>query len=692
MQDSSASSGKIDTNLRVEDDCLRAELRDSYLTAIQWRVFDEQHYSRSSESRARGVHPFQDYIETGEALAIAPSRLFDPAFYLRENRDVGAANISPLLHFIAWGKSEGRLPYAGAADESGVQYEEWIRQFDNWTPERLSGLRDRLGSFGQMPKISIIVPTYNSDERYLTLCLQSVLDQVYPNWELCIADDASTCPHVREVIAAFAARDPRVKSVFREENGHISACSNSALSLATGDFIALLDHDDVLPAHALYFVAKAVNDKPSAQLIYSDEDKVDDGERRFDPHFKTEWNLDLLYSQNYICHLLVIRRDVIDLIGGFRTGVEGAQDYDLILRSLAFLHVDNIVHIPRILYHWRAIPGSTAVSADEKNYAVAAGIKSLRDHFQSKGEDVDVSGTHIATMYRVTRKLPEDVPHVSILIPTRDHKTILELCISSILEMTTYPNYSISILNNRSAKPETLDYFKDICALDSRVSVIDCDMDFNYSAINNLGAGSVDGTVLALLNNDIEVISPEWLTEMTGQALRKDVGCVGAKLYYSNDTIQHAGIIVGIGGVAGHSHKKQRRNDPGYFGRLFTIHEVSAVTAACLVIRKDIFEEVGGLDETDLRVAFNDVDFCLKVRAAGYRNIWTPYAELYHHESLSRGYEDTPEKIERFSQEVKFLKAKWGDVLKADPFFNPNLSYSAEKFGLAWPPVVESYS
>ncbi len=564
-----------------------------------------------------------------------------------------------------------------------LSYEKWIEEVETLSLPTPSEVAIKLKEMQHKPLISIVMPVYNTDETYLRACIDSVLAQSYPHWELCIADDKSSKLHVPQVLSEYETQDPRIKVVYRTQNGHISQTSNSALQIATGEFVALLDHDDVLPEHALYFMAQAINQHPDAQIFYSDEDKIDTKSRRFEPHFKSDWNPDLFFSQNYVSHLGVYKRELLNRINGFRAGFEGSQDQDLLLRCLPHVRHDQIIHIPRVLYHWRAVEGSTALASSEKSYTTEAGIKALRDYFASQGKtSVEVEAGLVPNTYRVKWPLPNPAPLVSLLIPTRDRKDITEVAVCSILEKTTYHNYEIIILDNGSVETETLEWFDAIQKQDSRVRVIRYDHPFNYSAINNFGVKYAKGSVIGLINNDVEVISPEWLTEMVSHACRHEIGCVGAKLYYADDTIQHAGVILGIGGVANHSHLKFQRSHPGYFSRLTSIQNYSAVTAACLLIRKEIYLMVGGLNETDLKIAFNDVDFCLKVREAGYRNLWTPYAELYHHESISRGYDDTPEKQARFRKEVEHMQAKWGDALKQDPYYNPNLTKDREDFSL----------
>ena len=565
---------------------------------------------------------------------------------------------------------------------SSVGYEEWIETVELPSLPGNKEVSLMLASMTHPPVISIVIPVYNPAEIYLRACLDSVLAQSYPHWELCIADDRSPKEHVQRVLREYEAKDSRIKVVYRKHNGHISAASNSALEIAKGDFVALLDHDDVLPEHAMLFMAQAICEQPHTQILYSDEDKINARGERFDPHFKSDWNPDLFFSQNYVSHLGVYRRSLLQQIGGFRLGVEGSQDQDLLLRCLPHVAAEQIVHIPRVLYHWRTIEGSTALASGEKSYTTEAGIKALRDYFSKQQPEVTVEAGLVPNTYRVRYPISEPAPLVSLLIPTRYRRALTETAVRSIVDCSTYTHFEILILDNGSVEQETLDFFAQIQQEDSRVRVLRYDHPFNYSAINNFGVRHAKGAIIGLVNNDIEVINPDWLTEMVSHCMRPEIGCVGAKLYYSNDTIQHGGVILGIGGVAGHSHKQYPRHHPGYFSRLLLTQNLSAVTAACLLIRKNIYEEVAGLDEENLHVAFNDVDFCLKVREAGYRNLWTPYAELYHYESISRGAEDSPEKLARFAREVNFMKSKWGKHLELDPFYSPNLTKSREDFSI----------
>jgi O-antigen biosynthesis protein len=556
-------------------------------------------------------------------------------------------------------------------------YDAWIRLVE--APENATlepWPADRPG-----PTISVLVPTYDTNPDHLRACVESVLGQSYPHVELCMADDASHNAEVREILARSAADDGRVRVHHRQENGHICRATNDALALASGDYVALLDHDDLLAEHALLRVAHVLAARPGIKLLYGDEDKLDEVGRRKDPHFKCEFNLDLLLSQAYMGHLVVARTSEVREIGGFRPGYEGSQDHDLVLRLSERCRPPEIAHLPHILYHWRQSEGSTALRVDAKGYAADAGLRAVRDALSRRGQAAEVE--HAALVphgYRVRFELPSPRPLVSLLIPTRDKAPLLQTCLGSLLEKTTYPTYEVLVIDNGSVEPETFAYFEEVTR-DPRVRVLRDDGPFNFSALNNRGAREARGDILGLVNNDIEAIHGDWLAEMVSHAARPEVGCVGAKLLYPDDRVQHAGVITGIGGVAGHAHKYLHRDEPGYFGRLHLVHNLSAVTAACLLVRRSVFEQAGGLDE-ELAVAFNDVDFCLRVRELGYRNLFTPLAVLYHHESASRGQEVTEEKQERFRREVETMKARWGATLRRDPSYSPHLTLEHEDFSL----------
>jgi len=598
----------------------------------------------------------------------------------------GLAGVKNKALGLTQGPGELTLPPAESAPPS--EYERWIASYDALDEHKRALVAQQVASWPAPPKISILMPVYNTPEKWLRRAIDSVIEQLYPNWELCIADDASPDKHIKPLLAEYARRDPRIKIAYRNKNGHISAASNSALELATGDFIALLDHDDELVPHALFAVAREILSQPQADLFYSDEDKMDIHGRRFDPYFKPDWNPDLFLSYNVFSHLGVYRASLVRDLGGFREGFDGSQDYDLALRAVSKVGHAKVRHIPHVLYHWRVIPGSTAANHGEKPYALLAAIRAVSDHLSGQGirATVDESAAGSGAL-RVRYALPEQPPLVTIIIPTRDGFDLLRQCIDSIFAKTTYPNFEILVVDNGSTDQRVLDYMDKLKG-EGRLSVLRDDSPFNYSALNNKAARVARGELLCLMNNDIEVISPDWLDEMVSHALRPDIGIVGCRLWYPDDTLQHAGVILGMGGVAGHAHHRMTRAQGGYFSRAQLVQNYSAVTAACLVLRKAVFWQVDGFNERDLAVAFNDVELCIRVRDAGYRNLWTPFAELYHHESATRGFEDTPEKQARFSKEVLFMQGRYGDSLKFDPAYNPNLALERQDYTLAFPPRV----
>lgn len=567
-------------------------------------------------------------------------------------------------------------------------YDSWIKLFDQLNDEDVAAIRADIERLPAQPLISIVMPAYNTRSEHLRRAVDTVRGQLYENWELCVVDDGSPQPHVAQILADYAAGDARIKFVRREENGHIAAASNTALELATGEFVALMDHDDELPPHALYMVAKELAAHPDADILYSDEDKIDENGKRYDPYFKSDYNPDLLCGQNMVSHLGVFRRSLLSDLGGFRLGYEGSQDYDLTLRAAERTDSSRIRHIPMILYHWRVFSSSSSFSANALPTAVKAARRALQDHFDRRGVAAAVVPAPGAEWYsRVVYPLPAEPPLVSLIIPTRDRVDLLRQCVEGMLRETDYPNLEVLVLDNGSEESKTLEYFAGLAG-NPQVKVLRYPGPFNYSAINNYGVSQAKGLVIGLINNDIKVIEPGWLSEMVRHALRPEVGAVGAKLYYGDDTIQHAGVVTGICGVANHVFKHLPRNHSGYFGNLKLTRNFSCVTAACLLMRKSVFEEVGGLDEKHLAVAFNDVDLCLRVRETGRLVVWTPFAELYHLESASRGPDTALSKIHRFMREIDYMGKRWGEALQRDPYYNPNLTLDTEDYSLAFPPRI----
>lgn len=563
----------------------------------------------------------------------------------------------------------------------GSAYLDWIRTNEPGV-ERFSDLAKQVPNWQYKPLVSVLMPTYNSPLNYLQEAVESVQAQIYPHWELCIADDASTQPEVRAYLTQLASEDARIVLSLRDKNGHISESSNTALHSAHGDWVALLDHDDRLHPLALFCVVGALQDHADAKIIYSDEDKIDAAGRRFDPYFKGDYNRELMWAQNMISHLGCYKKSALTEIGGFRKGFEGSQDYDLALRVIEQCEPKQIIHIPRVLYHWRAIVGSTALSPDQKPYADSASRRALTEHLAKIGLAAEVSpAPEIPNMNRVRPKLPESLPLVSILIPTRDRIELLQKCVESIQQRSTYQHIEIIVIDNGSIEPASLAYFE---ALKKQgIQIIHDLRPFNFSALNNFAAKHAHGEFLCLMNNDIEVVTPDWVEEMLSFAALPGAGAVGARLWYPDGQgLQHGGVVIGLGGVAGHAHVGLPQGQVGYFGRMALHHRLLAVTAACLVIRKSSYLAIGGMDE-EMAVAFNDVDFCLRLHKAGMTCVFTPYAEMIHHESASRGNDLSEAQRDRFMSEERFMHSRWGSVLNGDPFFSPNLSLQHTDFKLA---------
>lgn len=561
-------------------------------------------------------------------------------------------------------KIKSILNKSNAVNED-IRYLNWRGKFEDYNENKV---KKEIAGFKYKPLISICIPVYNVEEKWLRLCLDSVINQYYENWQVCLADDCSTQVKVKEILEEYSQKDSRIKAVYRTENGHISRATNSAVEIAEGEFIALMDNDDEIPKWALYEVVKLLNEYPEADLIYSDEDKISMNGKRTDPHFKPDYSPDTLLSCNYISHLGVYRSSILKEIGGFRVGFEGSQDYDLVLRFTE--KTKNIYHIPKILYHWRIIEGSTALGGGEKSYAFTAGFRALEEAIKRREYNAGVYEIENIPYYDV-RFYPDKNYLISIIIPTKDKADILEQCLKSIYEKSTYKNYEIIVVDNNSEEKETFELFEKYKKYDN-FRVLEQKIPFNYSKINNAAAAIANGELLLFLNNDIEVISEDWLERMAGEACRKEIGAVGVKLLYPNNTVQHGGVVL-LGGkwIANHIGLGLRDDDYGYFATLYTRRNYSAVTAACMMIKKSVFEEIGGFEEK-LTVAYNDVDLCLKAVKAGYYNLYIGGVKLYHYESLSRGYEDSPEKIKRLNEEMNYMIDNWGDLLEKDPCYNPD--------------------
>ena len=560
---------------------------------------------------------------------------------------------------------------------AGDPYEKWRREHGTRESD-LVRMRSLVDLLPKRPKISIVMATYNTPSNFLREAIDSVVDQIYPDWQLCIADDASSLRHVRVILDEYATRDPdRIKVVYRTQNGHISHAGNSALDLATAEYVGFLDHDDLLTPEALFEVAVLLNRQPDADIVYSDEDKIDSKRMLRDPYFKPDWSPDTFLSRMYTCHFSVYRRSLVEEVGRLRPGFEGSQDWDLMLRASERTH--RIYHVPRVLYHWRIHDESTASSAAAKPYASGAAMRAIEEALQRRGEPGTVLEVERCPGTFTVRYAIRDQKKVSIIMPTRDHGEDVDRSLRSIFEKSTYRDLEVLLIDNGSTEHASLETFERWTKRQARLRVVRYDAPFNFSKINNFGVSQSSGEYVLLLNNDTEVITPDWIEAMLEQAQRQTIGAVGPLLLYSDRTIQHAGVVVGIGGVAGHSHKHFPVKAVGYFQALSSVTNYSAVTGACMMVQRAKFDEVAGLDE-GLAIAFNDIDFCLKLVAAGYRNIYLPHVKLYHFESKSRGYETTKEQIARFEREQAIMIERWQTDSVPDPCYSPNLTLKREDF------------
>lgn len=571
------------------------------------------------------------------------------------------------------------------------EYAIWIERFDTLHTDELTAIRADIGRLEAAaagpPLISVVMPVYDVEERWLRLAIASVRDQLYPHWELCIADDASPRGHIRQILEEACAQDNRIRVVYRPRNGGIAAATNSALGLASGPWIALMDNDDTLPLHALYVMAAELAAHPETDIIYSDEDKIDTSGRRYDPYFKTDWNPALVLSQNYVNHFTIYRRSLLETIGGVREGFDGAQDHDLLLRASEHTTGARIRHVPQVLYHWRAIQGSAAQDVAYKPRAWEAGRRAIAEHLQRRGIAAEVHRT-FEQYYQVVYPVPDPAPLVSIIIPTTGRPDLIGMCLSSLLAETRYPNYEVLVaVDEKNAAIDERRELLDAFSRDERVRLLPYPPEsFNYARTNNRAARQARGPLFCLLNDDIQVTNADWLDVMVARACLDGVGAVGAMLYYPDDRIQHGGVIIGSGGVAAHAHHPLPRGSGGYFARAALEQDQTAVTAACLLLRREVFEAVDGFNEA-FEVAFNDVDLCLRIRRAGWRIVWTPQAELTHHESASVRPPKDPERVEQFAGEVARMRRLWGELLDDEPFYNPNLSLVlGAAFTLASPP------
>jgi len=615
---------------------------------------------------------------TATPEVVVPSRLRQRINLVRRGLSLFIHALKVLIKGNQTGRHSPRL--------EANSYVRWVETYRHYSEHERRHLISRLPAITNKPLISVVMATYNSNYDYLTVAVNSLTDQVYENWELVIADDCSPDAGVRDLITKLQKKDARIRFVPCATNGGISAATNAGIAAARGEYIAFMDHDDVLVPHALFHVALAIHNNPDATLLYSDEDKINEASEVFMPYFKSDFDPILLLGQNYVCHLTTIRKDLVVEVSGLRSEFDGAQDWDLVLRVSERVDRSTIVHIPHVLYHWRSHPESTSQTSAAKPWALDAGVRAVRDALERRGVAADVRRIDPAGFADVYYHLPENPPLVSILIPTRDG-VYLERCIRSVLADTTYPNYEIVVIDNGSVKPETLAFFEE---MKDQIRVLRDESPFNYSALHNRAVPECRGDVLCLLNDDTSVITPNWLTDMVAQLLQPGNGLVGAKLLYPDGRIQHAGVLMGVDALAAHVGKLEDGNAPGYFSRMLLASEFMACTAACIVVRRATWEALGGLDEK-YQVAFNDIDFCMRVYNYGEKISYTPHAQLVHYESVSRGLDTHGEKLLRFWNEVTMMREQWGAEIARDPYYNPNLALQHGTFTLAYPPRVSPW-
>lgn len=597
--------------------------------------------------------------------------------WLRYLKKLKPYNIQKGLRYLKhYGPIEFWIRLCERMEPEEVPYGPW---FEKHKPSAEELERQRKKKWKNPPLISVAVPAYRTPPGFLEQMILSVKEQTYPHWELCIVNASRGEDGMEQVLGRYAGGDERIRVKNLEENLGIAGNTNEALEMARGEFVGLLDHDDLLAPQALFRIAEALTADPQADAVYTDEDKVTtDLSEHFQPHFKPDFNLDLLRSNNYITHFFVVRTRLASEAGGFRKEFDGAQDYDFIFRCTE--EAKKVLHVPEVLYHWRTHKASTADNPASKMYAFEAGKRAIEAHLARCGQEGTVSLRKDLGFYRVEYPVQGE-PLVSILIPNRDQKETLEKCLNSIWEKSTYKNYEILIVENNSSSPEIFNYYREIEKRPG-VRILTWKEGFNYSAINNFGEKSAAGDYLLFLNNDVEVINPGWIEELLGNCQRKEVGIVGAKLYYPDDTIQHAGTVIGIGGIAGHAFLNMPRSRTGYLHKASLQMDLSAVTAACMMMKRQVFKQLGGFEER-LSVAFNDVDLCLRTVQAGYLVVYNPEVELYHYESKSRGAEDSEEKVRRFQEEIEFMRCRWMDLLKkGDPYYNRNLTLSKWNYSL----------
>ena len=657
----------------------------SYWLIRRSGLFDADYYLKKyTDVRKTARDPLLHFIQLGWQKGYNPSSDFDICFYLRENRDVRQAGINPLVHYLRAGKTEGRPPSL-ANDPKYVSYTKWISRYDTLSDADRELIRQHQSTLLTQPRISIIMPIVEPNQAYLNQTISSVLAQLYPNWELCIGLRDQTNPSLRDIIETFSLQDKRIKEVVVDEDASYSSLLKTLLWSASGEYFLILCDKDLLSEHALYLTACEINQHPQANLLYADEDQVDETGARYQPTFKPQWGPDLFTTHNVIGFTGVYSTSLAKKVGGFRNGFDGAQTWDLSLRMTEKISSTHIRHIPHMLYHRRKpILAEVGVKISEET-VIKSERKALEGHFNRCQASVTLSRLHNG-YWRVSRPLQTPFPLVSLIIPTKNQVSMLQKCLESIQKKTIYPSYEIVVINNQSDQPEALAYLESLSKTDT-VTVLNYDQPFNYSAINNFGSRQSRGEILVFLNDDTEVKSPNWLQELVSHAIRPEIGAVGGLLLYPDNTIQHAGIVIGsepVGGLVFYQSPLELISRE--HSHIFLPRNYSAVTGACMAVKKDRFFDVGGFNEENLPISHNDIDLCLRLLQMGYFNLYTPYAKLYHHESTSRGYEDNPEKQSRYQKECDYIRKTYPEILSDDPGYNPNLSLDYIDYGLSHPP------
>ena len=663
---------------RIDIHCDKAELLSDTLEVSGWAIADEgiKSIELSIDGFFIGNAEYGYYTPVVEQSLSYVTHSAYSGFYYKSNVAKLKKPDSDEYEIVIKARTKTGTIREVVVPVINQSYQTWIEHNE---PDEEELERQRQTRFPYEPTISIVTPTFNTPKQFLTAMIESVLAQTYSHWELCIADGGSDNSHVKEVLQCWVKKDNRLKIKFLPQNEGIAGNTNAAFSLATGDFIALLDHDDLLAPFAFFEVIKTINEYSEVNFIYSDEDKLsEDGRVRSGPHFKPDWSFDTLRGYNYILHLTIFRKKLLDRIGGFREGYEGSQDFDLFLRVVE--QTKHIVHIPKVLYHWRKHAGSIARGPRAKLYAYESAKRALREHLERLGKKGRVEDGLFLSSYQIIYEM-RDTPKISILIHTKDQTDDLHRCVRTILDTSSYRHFEILIIDNGSVDNNTSARYEGLKTNNS-IRILRYEHSVNDAVMNNFAIHHAQGDVVLFLHHDVEVINADWLERMLEYVIREDVGAVGAKLYYPDHTLQHAGMILGIKGVAGYSQRNFPRDSGGYAWRLKLLQNVSAVTAACLMIRKRIFEAVGGFDEKYV-YAYHDVDLCLKLREKGYMIVWTPYAELYHYEPKNKGLNTASESQERVQKDIALFQTRWKEILKqGDPYYSPHLTLEREDFSL----------